>query len=130
MYTTLRTTNGKESQGPSENYRWGFAIFFNTVWRPYVIWYLDHINLDHINLANSMKVRNPIIGLICTKKFQVYSFLYEQSINFDITDVFVDLNCEYTKNIVLNALAVRPWCNIVSNIDVESSNRIIQFSDF
>ncbi len=77
-----------------------------------------------------MKVRNPIIGLICTKKFQVYSFLYDQSINFDITDVFVDLNCEYTKNIVLNALAMRPWCKIVSKIDLESSSRIIQVSDF
>ena len=77
-----------------------------------------------------MKVRNPLIGLICTKKFQVYGFLYDPSINFDITDVFVDMNCEYTKNIVINALAMRPWCNIVSKIDIESTHRMIQFSDF
>jgi len=77
-----------------------------------------------------MKVRNPLIVLIRTKKYQVYSFQVNPSINYDITDIYVDFNCEYTKSIVLNAIAMRPWCNIVNNIDVNSRNRMIQFSDF
>lgn len=75
-------------------------------------------------------VISPLLHKTRTKRFFVFE---RREINGPIlpVGVFVDLNCQYTRQIVKDAISRRPWCHL---IELEgASNRyseVIQFSDF
>jgi tubulin--tyrosine ligase len=81
----------------------------------------------------------PSLQLVQTNKFAVIS---KSKKSFAHVNVFVDLNCEYSRQILLDSLARRPWCH-VTNGDIDnnkslrdavrlnaSDQMVVQFADF
>jgi hypothetical protein len=81
----------------------------------------------------------PLFYVQQTKKFSVISeyhkFLEEQQINPSSVEVFIDWECEYTRELINQGCQRRPWCKILSSLPISSphegiSKNLIQIADF
>ena len=62
----------------------------------------------------------PSLQLVQTNKFVVIS---KSKKSFAHVNVFVDLNCEYSRQILLDSLVRRPWCH-VTNGDIDNNKSL------
>lgn len=79
------------------------------------------------------QVLNPLFRIKKTNKFSCIIY-NDKSLPVPV-DIFIGLECPYSKQIVVDAINRRPWCNIIEKYSKdnkfgENNKTIIQFSDF
>lgn len=83
--------------------------------------------------AMELPVLCPEFAVLPTKKFGVIDLVYDIDVKEEGSIGFIlDINCQYTDNVVRTCLKKRPWCKIVpSNYEEFSKYKLVyQISDF